>query len=169
MVWWCVNFRFSGCTRFQGLPRLAATGSWPLLSIMTLATKGGGHRADQRAVIEAESDLCTNGHAGAAAVHDQVVAAGPDDLDAGRRVETARIGILTPDGENCLRDVAAIRGGRLVPERGLCDLAPWLRRLDLRLDHFGHKREGVDVAARRSVDDEVAHGRAGWIHPGGDR
>ena len=74
-----------------------------------------------------------------------MVAAGREYMDAERRVEAARIGVLVPDGEDRLRDVAAIFGRWLRPECGLCDLAPWLRWLDLRLDHFRDERDGVRV------------------------
>ena len=85
-----------------GLPAISGTGgtdghgNLAALEHHNLGNKRGGHGADQRAIIEAESDLGTNGHAVAAGVHDEVVAAGPHDLDAGRRVETARIGVRSP-------------------------------------------------------------------------
>ena len=110
-----------------------------------LGDKGGGHRAEERAVIELEGDLAADGRAAAAAVHDEVIAAGVENLDSGWRLEPARIDILTADGEDRLRDVAPIRGGWLLPERSLCGLAPRLGWLDLRLDDFGDESDGVGV------------------------
>jgi hypothetical protein len=74
-----------------------------------------------------------------------MVTAGPDDLDSDRRHEATGISVLNPNGEDRLRDVTSILSEWPRPECGLSDLAPWLRWLDLRLDHFRDEGDGVGV------------------------
>ena len=64
-------------------------------------------------------------------IHDQVVTASANDLDANRRHEATGISVLNPNSKDRLRDVTSILGEWLCPKCGLSDLAPWLRWLDL--------------------------------------
>ena len=77
-----------------------------------LGDEGGCHGTDQRAVVQLEHDFSADCYAVVAAVHNQMVAAGIEDLHSGSRVEAARIGVLASDGKDHLRECTPIRGGR---------------------------------------------------------
>ena len=99
-----------------------------VLEMRHFGDEGGGHGAEQRAVVELKRDLGTDRKTG---LDDEVVAAGTDNFDLGRWLKAVRIGVLVSDRKDRLWDVATIDDGGLFSKRGLCDLATWLRRLDL--------------------------------------
>ena len=104
-----------------------------------------------------------------------MVAACPEKLDARRRVEPGRIGVLTSEREDHLRDVTPVRARRQRPERRLGDGAPGPRRLDVRLDHLGHERDGVAVqpvdrsASQRLATEQNRFPQAQVVDPSGVR
>ena len=74
-----------------------------------------------------------------------MVAAGGEDLDAVGGFEVSGIGVLAPDGEDGLPDLAAIACFGSLPERVLTGNAPRLGRLALTFDDLGHERDRVGV------------------------
>ena len=80
-----------------------------------------------------------------ARVHDQMIAAGPKDLDPLGREQPAVIGVLVADCKDGLANVATVNRGKRLTKRGLSNLTPRMRWFDLRFDDFGDECDGVRV------------------------
>ena len=125
--------------------------------LQNLGDKGWYHGANHCAVVGLERDLGTNGHFVVAQVQNEMVTAGPDNLDSRGRGKAFWIGILMSDCQNCLRDKSAILESRLGTKRSLADIAPWLRWFDLGLDHSRDECHGIGVESMDRLAMERLH------------